>query len=762
MALDLNRLNPQQREAVLAGDDPLLVLAGAGTGKTTAITYRIAHLMESRRIFPREILAVTFTNKAAREMRDRAAALAHMEPRELDIGTFHGICGRILRRYGERLGLDRSFTIYDSDDQLSLIKKTQGDLNIDTQAFPPKALRARIEAWKNQGLLPEEVEPSGLDLIEQKARVVYETYRKRCLEMNAVDFGDLLLNVVTLLERDEAARLSLRQRWRFILVDEYQDTNPVQYQLLQLLVTGDHSLTVVGDDDQSIYRWRGADIGNILRFERDFPGARVIRLEENYRSTQVILDAANAVIAHNAARKGKTLFSRGDGGQAIRLRLFATDRDEGAAIAEDCAAWLEEGRSASDLAVLYRTNAQSRSIEDALRRQRIPYRIYGGLRFYDRKEIKDALAYLRMLVNPRSDVDLLRIINVPTRGVGKTSVEKLTRHALEHGGSVFEAATAVADGTFKLTGKAKSGISELVSILRQYQERAANEEEPGRLLEDLLEDVGYLQALRLEATVEAEARLDNLVELVAGIDEYTVEEAAPSLTGYLESVALASDIDDLGDEEDTVSLMTLHSAKGLEFSLVFMPGMEEGLFPHSRSADDHAGLEEERRLAYVGITRAKQFVVLSAARVRHVFGEPRLCELSRFVGEIPNDLLDVSSSEGASSLKPDIQYDHRGIDYDAVDELPGYEKTMEPYRRAEPATPEFTHTGLGGGDNGDGGFPAGQRVAHASFGEGVVMSSEGAGKRQKLTVDFPSVGRKVIVARFVEKVVGDNLDDVPF
>ncbi|MEM6731632.1 MAG: UvrD-helicase domain-containing protein, partial [Myxococcota bacterium] len=404
MDLDLDRLNPQQREAVLAGNEPLLVLAGAGTGKTTVITYRIAHLMETHRIYPREILAVTFTNKAAREMRSRAAKLARAEPRELDIGTFHGTCGRILRRYGERLGLDRSFTIYDSDDQLSLIKKTQVDLNIDPQAFPPRALRSRIESWKNDGLLPDEVEAGGLDIIAQKARVVYVEYRRRCREMNAVDFGDLLLNVLTLLKTDEAARVALQQRWRFVLVDEYQDTNPVQYQLLQYLVTRDHSLTVVGDDDQSIYRWRGADIGNILRFERDFPGARVIRLEENYRSTQRILDAANAVIANNAARKGKTLFTRGEAGAPLRLRLFASDRDEGMAIAEDCAAWVEEGRSASELAVLYRINAQSRSIEDALRRHRIPYKIYGGLRFYDRKEIKDALAYLRMLVNPRSDV----------------------------------------------------------------------------------------------------------------------------------------------------------------------------------------------------------------------------------------------------------------------------------------------------------------------------------------------------------------------
>ncbi|MEO1481428.1 MAG: 3'-5' exonuclease, partial [Myxococcota bacterium] len=489
--------------------------------------------------------------------------------------------------------------------------------------------------------------------------------------------------------------------------------------------------------------------------------AQLIRLEENYRSTQKILDAANAVISNNAARKGKSLFTRGQSGTPIRLRLFNTERDEGESLAEDVNAWLEEGRSASGVAVLYRTNAQSRPIEDALRRRRIPYKIYGGLRFYDRREIKDTLAFLRVLVNPRSDVDFLRIVNVPARGVGKTSVAKLSSYALEQNTSVFGAAGAVADGSFKLSGKAKSGISELVKILRGYQERL-NDGEPGRIVEELLEDVGYLQMLRLEGTEESEGRLDNLAELVAGIDEYTEEDPDPSLVGYLESVALASDIDDLNDTEETVSLMTLHSAKGLEFPMVFMPGMEEGLFPHSRSVDDHAGLEEERRLAYVGITRAKDFVVMSAARVRHVFGEPRLCELSRFVGEVPEELLEVSAAPGAGALRRDDHYE-ADTEYNVLDDMPGYEKSMEPYRKPEPSVPEFTHSGLGGDSGGgDGGFPAGTRVYHATFGEGVVLSSEGAGRRQKLTVDFPSVGQKVIVARFVDKVVGDPVDDVPF
>lgn len=758
--MDLDRLNPQQREAVLHGQSPLLVLAGAGTGKTTVITYRIAHILAARGARPDEICAVTFTNKAAREMRLRAGTLSRLDPRTLDIGTFHGTCGRILRRYGDRVGLGQNFLIYDSDDQLRLVKKCLQDLNIDTQSFSPRVVRAVIEGWKNQGLTPDEVEPSAVDFLQQKAHLVYREYQKRCLDMNAVDFGDMLLRTVMLLRQDEAIRLTLQSRWRYLLVDEYQDTNPVQYKLLKLLVTDTHSLTVVGDDDQSIYRWRGADLGNILRFERDFPGARVIRLEENYRSHQTILNAANAVIANNVSRKGKTLFTGREEGELLRLRLFASERDEGDALAADCEAKLHDGRTPKDFAALYRTNAQSRSIEDALRRRRIPYKIYGGVRFYDRREIKDALAYVRVLVNPSSDVDFLRIINVPARGVGKTSVEKLTRYALERGMSVHDAGVDVVNGAFKLTGKAGKGVSALVSGLEAVR-LELDSEKPGRIVEHVLEDSGYLQMLRLEGTEEATERLENLAELIAGIDEYTQQNEEPTLTGFLEEVALATDLDGMDEAEESVSLMTLHSAKGLEYSVVYLPGMEEGLFPHSRSFDDHAQLEEERRLCYVGLTRAKDELILSAARVRSVFGEPRVSELSRFVAEIPENLLEVWSTETGVAMASDVSVASLGGSRSG-----NYGDTMAPYRSSDPPQPSFGGAGVGGAPSGNGKFSKGTKVNHASFGDGTVLAAEGDGKREKLTIEFPTVGRKVVVARFVElasgSAGGESLDDIPF
>jgi DNA helicase II / ATP-dependent DNA helicase PcrA len=747
--MDMGRLNPAQREAVLHGDDPLLVLAGAGTGKTTVITYRLANLVQERGVEPERILAVTFTNKAAREMRERVAELTGLDSRALDIGTFHGICGRILRRHAERVGLTPSFVIYDQDDQLALIRRVSTDLKLDPQAFAPQALRHHLESWKNQGELPDEASASPFDLVQKKALLLYAEYQKQCRAQNAVDFGDLLLHVVTLLRKDETVRRTLQTRWTHVLVDEYQDTNHAQYMLLRHLVTPAHSLTVVGDDDQSIYRWRGADIGNILRFERDFPGARLVRLEENYRSTATVLSAANAVIAHNSARKGKTLYTRGEAGEKLRLRLFSSERDEGEAVGDEIARALDERIPPNEIGVLYRTNAQSRPLEDALRRRRVPYAVYGGVRFYDRREIKDALAYLRLMVNPRSDVDFLRAVNAPARGVGKTSLEKLLELAKRKECSMVEAARLFAIGQEPLTGKAKRGLAEFVELVDRHAAEVNQTQELGRFVEILLDESGYYPALRLEGTAEAEDRMENLRELVAAIDEYVELTEQPSLAGFLEEAALATDTDTLGEDGAQVSLMTLHSAKGLEFTVVFLPGLEEGLFPHSRSLEDRAALEEERRLCYVGLTRAKKQLHLSAARSRTVFGEPRLSELSRFVGEIPMELLALgegtnmfraataakssraasASAEGYDELVPD-PFDANGAEPD--------DDGAPPALRAQPAARA-------------GGFRPGTRVFHASFGEGRVVGSEGDGPREKLTIDFPTVGRKVIVARFVDR-----------
>lgn len=732
--MDLSRLNEEQVEAVMHGDSPLLVLAGAGTGKTTAVTFRIAHMIQKRGIASNKILAMTFTNKAAREMATRVGELTNLNPRWLDIGTFHGICGRLLRQYGESLGLDPSFIIYDSADQLGLLKRCMTQLNIDPQAFPPRAVKSKIEQWKNQGLKPQEVEPSAFDMVSRKAAVVYELYRKRCLEANAVDFGDMLLHTLSLLKSNPSVREECHRRWSHILVDEYQDTNPVQYKLLQKLTTPEHSLTVVGDDDQSIYRWRGADIGNILRFERDFPGAKVIRLEHNYRSTQTILDAANAVIAHNRSRKGKTLFTTEGPGETIRFRLFPTERDEADAVAEDIAKSLlgdfGEIVEPKDIAILYRTNAQSRPFEESFRRLRLPYAIYGGVRFYDRKEVKDAIAYLRLLMNPRSDVDFLRIVNVPTRGIGKTTLEKLRVLSDDEAISFYEAAKEVATDGKGFSARPRKALSAFIYALEDIRVRM-QELHPARLLEELLESTGYLNSLRLQGTEESVERIENLTELVAAVDEYVAGTSEPSLVGFLEEVALASDVDKMPDEDKEmgqVTLMTLHSAKGLEFPQVYIPGMEEGIFPHSRSLEDSAALEEERRLCYVGVTRAETKLCLSAARMRTVFGQSRWSEISRFVAEIPDELLDLGTV--VHTPKEPAERAYLGND----------EEYSQAYSEAEPSE-------LRGASSG---YSPGARVVHATFGEGKVLSSAGSGKAEKLTIQFPQVGKKVIVARFVE------------
>jgi DNA helicase-2/ATP-dependent DNA helicase PcrA len=746
VTMDLSHLNAAQKQAVLAKDGPLLVLAGAGTGKTSVITHRMAHMVRERYIAPERILAVTFTNKAAREMRERAAHLTGVPPRQLEMGTFHSLCGRLLRRYGQSLGLDPSFVIYDADDQLQLIKRCLKEKQLDPQVYAPRAVRGKIEAWKNAGLLPHEAQAPGHDLVAQRSLDIYRLYQQRCLQDNAVDFGDLLLQALVLLRSNEQVRQQMQRRWTHLLVDEYQDTNPVQYKWLQMLVTPAHSLTVVGDDDQSIYRWRGADIGNILRFERDFPGADVIRLEQNYRSTQTILNAANAVIGHNVARKGKTLFSAGAHGEPLAWNLFDTERDEGDAVARRINQLRDANVAPADVAILYRTNAQSRPLEDALRRGRIPYVIYGGVRFYDRREVKDALAYLRLLLNPRATLDFLRVINVPTRGIGKTTVDRIGAVAQERDISLFEAAEAASAPGGILTGRAKTNVDAFVGLVHRCRQILNKKAPLGEVLGSVLQYSGYILALKSENTEEAQERLQNLQELVAALEEYSDLNEDASLAGFLEEVALSSDVDNLGLGGGQVVMMTLHAAKGLEFPVVFLPGLEEGLFPHSRSIDDRAALEEERRLCYVGLTRAKRRLFLSAARIRSIFGQPQISEVSRFVGEIPEELFDRAEAPRL------MQFDDTDADFLPTSTLASAFRPSSTPR--EPRMPQaLGRSATQPASNlGDDGYPAGTRVLHATFGEGRVVSSDGLGARQKLTVAFPRVGRKVIVARFVERL----------
>ncbi|KAK1548540.1 hypothetical protein Q3G72_032135 [Acer saccharum] len=752
--MDLSHLNAPQRQAVLADDAPLLVLAGAGTGKTSVITHRIAHMVRQRHIDSGRILAVTFTNKAAREMRERSASLTGVPPHLLEMGTFHSLCGRLLRRHGHLLGLDHNFVIYDADDQLQLIKRCLKELNIDPQIFAPRAVRQKIEAWKNAGLPPNEARASDTDLVAKRSLDVYRLYQKHCMQANAVDFGDLLLQAVVLLKTVPEVRTRVQARWSHILVDEYQDTNPVQYMWLQTLVTPQHSLTVVGDDDQSIYRWRGADIGNILRFERDFPGAQVIRLEQNYRSTKTILDAANAVIAHNASRKGKTLFTAGERGERLSLRIYDTERDEGSATAQSIDGLLQSGKTPADVAILYRTNAQSRPLEDALRRSRIPYAIYGGVRFYDRREVKDALAYLRLLANPRSTLDFLRVINVPARGIGKTTIERISDLAAQNATSMFEAAQYACGPQGPLKARAKTNVDMFVRLVQKCRASLDKGAPLGEVLGSVLQYSGYVLALKSENTEEAQERLQNLQELVAALEEYSDLHEAPTLAGFLEEVSLSTDVDGMGLSDGQVTMMTLHAAKGLEFPIVFLPGLEEGLFPHSRSLEDRAALEEERRLCYVGLTRAKQQLFLSAARVRSIFGQPQLSEVSRFVSELPEALLDTGHIARSRFADQGASLGLGGLSTSTDAPLAPGLYGQSP-RGRNPGRAASAGASAAAPDNsaaGHGDFAPGTAVLHATFGEGRVMGSDGVGRQQKLTVEFPQIGQKIIVARFVERL----------
>lgn len=737
-AWSIEHLNEAQREAVLYPDDPLLVLAGAGTGKTTAVTYRIAHFIRERGVAPSAICAMTFTNKAAREMRDRASKLTGVSQWKLELGTFHGTCVRLLREFGEHVGLTPSFTIYDSDDQLRLIKQCLSDLKLDAQVFPPRLLRHHIETWRNKGDGPDDAEASPLDMTEKKALEVYRLYHRRAFESNAVDFGGLLLSVAAVLRSSESVRTTLQQRWTHLLVDEYQDTNPVQYRILRLLATPKHSVTVVGDDDQSIYRWRGADLGNILRFENDFPGAKLIRLEENYRSTSTILSAANAVIANNVARKGKNLFTKKTENEDIGLRIWSSEREEAEMIAKTVHWHIEEfATDPGEIAILYRTNAQSRPLEDALRKIGYIPRIYGGMSFYDRREVKDAIAYLRLLVNPQSDIDFERIVNVPARAVGKTSIAKIRAAALSEQQPMFYVASKMAnDGSFGVTKRLRQSLHQFVSLFETAQAALEAGGHLARVVQKLLDDSGYIKALRTEGTEESLDRIDNLSSLITALDEYVELNDVPTLEGFLEEVALASDIDTMEEIPSQVSMMTLHAAKGLEFEVVFMPGMEEGMFPHSRSLEEHAALEEERRLCYVGITRSKTHLYLSAARVRTVFGSLKYSELSRFLSEIPEELMDLGDTQLQQSAQHNATQNY--LDSLFQDEGAGWDELATQVPEAEAIRSE------------DSAFFPGAKVRHSTFGIGEVSRAEGSGRNCKLTVVFPEVGSKVIVARFVE------------
>jgi DNA helicase-2/ATP-dependent DNA helicase PcrA len=627
----LSDLNPAQREAVLHVDGPLLVIAGAGSGKTRVLTHRVAHLIRAHGVKPNEILAITFTNKAAGEMRERLEQMLGRTARAIWILTFHAACGRILRREAERLGYRSNFTIYDSADQVRVVKACLEDLGRDPKRFTPRGIHTQISNAKNQLIGPGEYMRRVSSFYDQTVAEVYEQYQRRLASSNAVDFDDMLMLTVEVFERFPEALAHWQHAFRYVLVDEYQDTNHAQYRLLQLLAAEHGNVFAVGDPDQSVYGFRGADIRNILDFERDFPGSRSIALEQNYRSTNAILGAANAVIENNRDRKPKRLFSDLGEGEPVQVVEVEDEHAEARFVAAEIARLVEEGWSAAELAVFYRTNAQSRVLEDVLVRQQIPYQVIGGPRFYERAEIKDAVAYLSVLDNPSDAVSLLRIANRPRRGIGDTSIQRLVARADALGTTLFEAmADPEAAGVGTAGVKAVRGFYTLMQSLQA----AAQELELDELLEAVLQRSGTLEAYEAERTIEARGRIENLEELVGVAREYRESREEQSLSGFLQEISLVSDQDALGAEQSLVTLMTIHNAKGLEFRGVFVIGMEEGIFPHSRSIEENE-IEEERRLAYVGMTRAMERLTLVHAMARSLYGRRDYNLPSRFIDELP-------------------------------------------------------------------------------------------------------------------------------
>jgi DNA helicase-2/ATP-dependent DNA helicase PcrA len=732
----LESLNPPQREAVLHGEGPLLILAGAGSGKTRVITSRIAHLIRERNVDPDNILAVTFTNKAANEMRERVERMLDIPLTRLWISTFHSSCVRVLRQHITALGYKRSFVIYDETDRSSLIKACMTDLRIDAERYQPRAISARISALKNNLIDAEQYEKTSAHFgFEEAVARVYSLYQAKLREADGLDFDDLLMLTVRLLERNQDILRYYQGLFHHILIDEYQDTNHAQYRLVRLLTAERRNLCVVGDDDQSIYKFRGADITNILNFEKDYPEARVIKLEQNYRSTQNILGAAGAVVARNLGRKPKELWTQKRGGDKILCYQAVDEKDEARFICRSIQQEVDSGRSLREIAVLYRTNAQSRALEDALRNWGVPYRIFGGLRFYDRKEIKDVIAYLRVLHNPADVVSLRRIINVPARGIGDTTIEKLERTAVQAGLPLYQA--ALDPGGSDITASAKKKLRAFTAMMEGMR-AGIGTLTITELVRQVIHESGYGAALEAEKTVEARIRMENLNELLTATEDFQEQNRDASLAAFLDQVALITDLEqqtaaDSGRRNDSVTLMTLHNAKGLEFTVVFMAGMEEGLFPHSRSAESEEELEEERRLCYVGITRAKERLVLTCAAERRLYGYPQANLMSRFVREIPDEAVEFA---GADATAAHTLRDRASWSAAAFSAAPA---AAEEFIAAAPQRAKS-----GGADK----YYKGAVVRHTKFGLGTVQRSEGTGDDLKISVSFPGHGVKTLAVKY--------------
>ena len=762
-----DKLNEPQREAVYHTDGPLLILAGAGSGKTRVLTHRIAYLIGERGVNPWNILAITFTNKAAEEMRQRVDNLVGFGAESVWVSTFHSACVRILRRFIDRLGYENHFTIYDTDDQKTLIKEVCRKVDVDTKVFKERSLLSAISSAKNEMILPDEFElNAGGDFAKMKIAKVYREYEAQMRANNALDFDDLLVKTVQLLQTQPDVLESYQERFRYIMVDEYQDTNTVQFQLVSLLAGKYKNLCVVGDDDQSIYKFRGANIRNILDFEHEFPDAKVIKLEQNYRSTGNILNAANSVIANNRGRKEKSLWTENGEGELIRLRQFDTAFDEADFIGEDIKSAVRQGGSYNDSAVLYRTNAQSRLLEEKFIAMNIPYKIVGGVNFYARREIKDLLAYLKTIDNGRDDVAVRRIINVPKRGIGLTTINRIQESATERGIGFYEA--LLAPGLIAGVGRSATKLDSFAALI-EYFKTLTEEMNITDLLQEVIEKTGYIESLENEDKEEAKTRKENIDELISKAATYEEscqdKDEKATLSGFLEEVALVADIDSLDEDQEYVVLMTLHSAKGLEFPRVYLAGMEDGLFPGymSINAGDREELEEERRLCYVGITRAEQELTLTSARRRMVHGETQYNPMSRFVKEIPRELLDTGNKKFTQETEMPAQQNTyaRAREAFRAQAFAGALGGMTPAKNqgmGKPLTGSQALASLqkgsqlAAGGNGPLGYEVGDRVRHVKFGEGTVTDIKEGGRDHEVTIEFDSVGTRRMFAKFAKLV----------
>ena len=747
-------LNDKQKEAVLATEGPCLVIAGAGSGKTKVLTHKIAYLISEKNVKPYNILAITFTNKAASEMKQRVEKIVGDVAQEMWMGTFHSICVRILRRFIDRIGFDTSFLIFDTSDQKTVVKECLKALNIDDKTFSDRSVLSEISNAKNEMLTPKayQAKYSG-EFRKEKIGQVYELYQKRLRENNAIDFDDIINYTIDILSENPDVLQYYTEKFKYVLVDEYQDTNKAQFTLVTILASRYGNITVVGDNDQGIYSFRGADISNILNFEKDFPGTKIIKLEQNYRCTGNILKAANAVIKHNENKYEKKLWTENEEGSLPCLYQAEDEYDEANYVVRQIEHLkTEEYLKPKDFVILYRMNAQSRAIEDILRRENIPYKIVGGLKFYERKEIKDTIAYLRLIHNTSDNLSLKRIINEPKRGIGKTSLDKIQEISDRTGTSMYEIIKHAEE--FDLN-RVKANAEEFINLIEELRLKK-QELSISELLKEVLNKSGYTRALELENTVEAETRMQNLEEFLTVAIEFEEESADNTLPEFLESITLSSDVDEMQDEDNTITLMTLHSAKGLEFPVVFLVGMEEGIFPGYKSIGEPKELEEERRLFYVGITRAKQFLHLTCAKHRTIFGSTSYNAVSRFIKEIPDNLLDGVVNNDQEEKFNDMSYNWeygktlagKVTTYkfdEAKNEIK--QKSTYQFRTAESFLSSLSQKQANSGVDITK-YKEGMRIYHKKFGEGIIQKIEAEGDDYKLDIQFDKSGHKRLMAKF--------------